>query len=319
MIDLSKYPRAELGHWPTPIERCGRVDAACELWIKRDDCSGLAFGGNKTRKLEFLLGRALVDGAKRVVTFGALQSNHARQTAAACAKLGLPCELILTRLVDKRSSAYEASGNVLLDHALGAKVHIADEEDEAVELLGRIADGDTFVIVPGGSNVTGTLGYVNAGLEIASQDRSFDRIYVAASTGGTAAGLILGVAAAGLDAVVDVVCVYRSADETASDIRTLLASTAEELGIDVPSDDRWTISDDALGDGYGVPTAEGLGAISLLARTEGVLLDPVYTSKTFAYLLRDPNARGRRVLFVHTGGGPGLFAYADDISSDAIS
>ena len=299
---LARYPRVGLGHFPTPIERCERLD----VWLKRDDCSGLSLGGNKTRKLEFLLGKALAEGAKRVITFGALQSNHARQTAAACAKVGLDCDLILTRAVPRDDDAYLHSGNVLIDELLGANVHVVDDPDAAAALFGDLVTETTFTIVPGGSDATGTLGYVNAAIEIASQDASFDRIVVAASTGGTAAGLILG----GLDAVVDVVCVYRPAEETEARIRAVMAATAAELGIDVPSDDRWTITDRMLGDGYGIPTREGLAAIDLLAKTEGVLLDPVYTSKAFAFLLDDPRFREQRVLFIHTGGAPALFAYA---------
>jgi len=307
---IASRPRVRLGHFPTPIERCERLDARGDVWLKRDDCSGLAFGGNKTRKLEFLLGKALAEGATRVVTFGALQSNHARQTAAACAKLGLRCDLILTRLVPRDDEAYLHSGNVLLDEALGATLHVVDDVDAAALTFGELAQQENvFTIVPGGSDATGTLGYVAAAFEIAEQDGGFSRIYVAASTGGTAAGLILGTSLASLDAVVDVVCVYRNAAETADEVRSVLAATAAELGVDVPGDDRWTITDDALGDGYGMPTDEALAAIDRLARAEGVLLDPVYTSKAFAFLLRDERATGKRVLFVHTGGAPGLFAY----------
>jgi D-cysteine desulfhydrase family pyridoxal phosphate-dependent enzyme len=307
---LSSFPRFALGHFPTPIERCERLDARADVWLKRDDCTGLSLGGNKTRKLEFLLGKALADGARRVITFGALQSNHARQTAAACAKAGLACDLILTRAVPRDDETYLRSGNVLLDELLGATVHVVDDPDEAATRFGDLADETTFTVVPGGSDATGTLGYVNAAFEIAAQGPAFDRIVVAASTGGTAAGLILGTALAGLDAIVDVVCVYRPADETGSRIRAVQASTAAALGVDVPDGDRWTITDRMLGDGYGIPTTEGLAAIDRLARAEGVLLDPVYTSKAFAFLLDDPRFDGQRVLFIHTGGAPALFAYA---------
>ena len=202
------------------------------------------------------------------------------------------------------------SGNVLLDELLGATVHIVADPDEAATLFGELVGETTFTIFSGGSDATGTLGYVNAAFEIAEQDASFDRIVVAASTGGTAAGLILGASIADLDAVVDVVCVYRPADETSAQIRSVMAATAAELRVDVPADDRWTITDRTLGDGYGIPTPEGLAAIDLLAKTKGVLLDPVYTSKAFVFVLDDPHFRGDRVLFIHTGGAPALFAYA---------
>ena len=321
--DLASAPRLALGHWPTPLERCRRPHgSAAEVWLKRDDCSGLAFGGNKTRKLEFLLGRAVAEGAGRVVTFGALQSNHARQTAAACAKAGLGCDLILTRAVPRDDETYLGSGNLLLDRTIGATIHIVDDPDAAAVRFGELlasASEPVFTIVPGGSDATGTLGYVDASFEIAAQcdalDVTFDRIVVAASTGGTAAGLVLGASLAGLDAIVDVVCVYEPADVTREQISSVIAATAAELGVDdLPHDDRWTITDAYLGDGYGIPTSEGLAAIAHLAGTEGVFLDPVYTSKAFAFLLADARFDGTRTLFVHTGGGPGLFAYAGDLS-----
>ena len=330
---LAARPRVALGHWPTPLDRADRLRAAVggpELWLKRDDCSGLAVGGNKTRKLEYLLGRAVAEGADEVLTFGALQSNHARQTAAACARLGLPCHLVLTRAVDRADAAYTGSGNVLLDRLLGATIHVVDDPDAAFERFAELyADADAagrtlFGIVPGGSDATGTLGYVDAALELADQvdDRGIDlgRIVVAASTAGTAAGLVLGIAAAGLDAVVDIACVYEPAPVTELALRSVLAATADLLGVPVPSDDAWTLTDATLGDGYGIPTVAASAAIEQVARTEGVLLDPVYTGKAMAHLLGHIergrlDTDGRAVVFVHTGGSPGLFAYGPDPTS----
>ncbi|MEX2393491.1 MAG: D-cysteine desulfhydrase family protein, partial [Actinomycetota bacterium] len=280
------------------------------------DLLGLAGGGNKTRKLEFLIGRALAEGAERVVTFGALQSNHARQTAAACALAGLDCDLILTRMVPRDDERFTSSGNVLLDGLLGATLHVVDSSDAAAERFGEIlaTNEHVFTIVPGGSDATGALGYVGASLEIAGQCAelgvTFDRIVVAASTGGTAAGLIVGASLTGAGTIVDVVCVYEPEAHTREVVAALVTSTADDLGVEQPPADMWTITDSTLGDWYGIPTRAGLDAIDLVARTEGVLLDPVYTSKAFAHLLRDDRYRDGRVLFVHTGGAPALFAYA---------
>ncbi len=317
---LARFPRVDLGHWPTPLERAKRLPG--RIWLKRDDCSGLALGGNKTRKLEYLLGAAVAEGCSGAVTFGALQSNHARQTAAACARLGLTCDLILVRAVDRGDDHYLRSGNLLLDGLLGATVHVVDDDDRAFEVFADLFDTGAaegrqlYGIGPGGSDPVGTLGYVGAGLELAAQAADagigVERVVVAASTAGTATGLVLGLAAAGLDAVVDVACVYADADHTAETIRGLLAGTAALLDVEVPGDDRWTITDRTLGPGYGIPTPEARAAIELLATSEGVLLDPVYTAKAMAWLLRTVD--DRPTVFVHTGGAPGLFAYTDAFS-----
>ncbi len=310
---LAAQPRVALGHWPTPIERCERLETRCELWIKRDDCTGLAFGGNKVRKLEFLLGKAIAEGAERVVGFGAIQSNHARLTAAACAKVGLGCDLVLTRVVPRNDDAYNSSGNFLLDGMFGATVHVMENTEAAVARWQELATERVFTILPGGSDPTGTLGYVDASFELAEQDASFDHIVLAASTGGTSAGLILGTSLAGIDATIDIACAYEPEAETRAQITNVMGMTAELLGVELPDEARWTITDSTLGDGYGIPTPDGLAAIDALATSEGILLDPVYTSKAFAFLLADKRFEGKRVLFIHTGGAPGLFAYPDEV------
>lgn len=328
---LAAQPRVRLGHWPTPLQPCDRLRGTIggpRVWLKRDDCSGLATGGNKTRKLEFLLGRALAEDSNGVVTFGALQSNHARQTAAACALLGMPCDLILTRAVDRTDEFYLRSGNLLLDHLFGATVHIVDDSDAAFVRFAELfeqAESDgrrLFGIVPGGSDTTGVLGYVDATLELAAQvvaaELDVTDIVVAASTAGTAAGIVLGNQLAGLGAVVDVACVYDTAPITGDLLRSLIASTAADLGCPVPGDESWTIDDAALGDGYGIPTIDAMAAIDLLARTEGVLLDPVYTAKAFGHLVGRIHSGAldarSEVVFVHTGGSPGLFAYTPEFT-----
>ncbi|SEF82068.1 D-cysteine desulfhydrase [Thermomonospora echinospora] len=343
--DLTAFPRVRLGHWPTPLERCDRLSAELggpRIWIKRDDCTGLAAGGNKTRKLEYLLGRALAEGHHTVVTFGAVQSNHARQTAAACARLGLRCELLLTRSVPRSDELYETSGNVLLDGLLGARVRIVDDADDIAAALEEI--GPAYVIPPGGSNAVGALGYVGAALELLTQIQpppetarpdqgagpqeqeatrleskvgpagAVDRVVVATSTAGTAAGLAVGLAEAGSAAQVEAVAVYRPAEETRAVVEELTAETARLLGVPVP-EDRVTVHGDWLGPGYGVVTPEMSEAVRLFARTEGVLLDPVYSGKAAAALVGLVRA-GRigadeTVVFWHTGGLPGLFVYPD--------
>jgi D-cysteine desulfhydrase family pyridoxal phosphate-dependent enzyme len=325
---LAAQPSVALGHWPTPLEPCDRLREAVggpRIWLKRDDCTGLAGGGNKTRKLEFLLGRAVADGATGVVTFGAVQSNHARQTAAACAKLGLPCHVVLSRIVGGRNDDYEHTANVLLDRLFGATVHIVDTPDDATARFGELhaADRGLFVILPGGSDEVGTLGYVDGAIELAAQGRDLGvdvaRICVAASTSGTPAGLLVGTSLAGQNAIIDVACVYEPVDHTRPEIERLAVATAGMLGCDAPDVERLLVSDETLGPGYGQPTDECLAAVNVLARAEGVLLDPVYTGKAFAHLLRriergelDDDAD---VIFVHTGGSTGLFAYTGEIEA----
>ncbi|REE98862.1 D-cysteine desulfhydrase family protein [Thermomonospora umbrina] len=319
-IPEADFPRRPLGHWPTPLERCERLSALLggpEIWIKRDDCTGLAVGGNKTRKLEHLLGRAVADGHTTVVTFGAVQSNHARQTAAACARLGLRCELLLTRSVPRADALYETSGNVLLDGLLGARVRFVTGPEDITAALDEI--GPAYVIPTGGSNALGALGYVDAAFEFAEQaaDRvSVDRIVVATSTAGTAAGLCVGLAEAGLRTRVEAVAVYRSVEETEAALEDLVAETAGLLGVAAPRGGR-TVHGDWLGPGYGVATPEMTEAVRMFARAEGVLLDPVYSGKAAAALVGLVRS-GRigadeTVVFWHTGGAPGLFVYPDDL------
>ncbi|HEX2313409.1 MAG TPA: D-cysteine desulfhydrase family protein [Thermomonospora sp.] len=324
---LARFPRVALGHWPTPLERCDRLSellGGLEIWIKRDDCTGLALGGNKTRKLEFLLGRALAEGHDTVVTFGAVQSNHARQTAAACARLGLRCEVLLTRMVPRTDTLYETSGNLLLDGLLGAGVRFVDGPDAIAAALADI--GPAYVIPTGGSDPTGALGYVNAAHELTAQltpahgasggPGRVDRVVVATSTAGTAAGLCVGLAQAGLGTRVDAVAVYRSVEETTRALDRLVDETAGLLGVPAPAGGR-EVHGDWLGPGYGVATPEMTEAVRMFARTEGVLLDPVYSGKAaagLAGLVRSGRiGAGETVVFWHTGGAPGLFVYPDDL------
>lgn len=330
---LDAVPRAGIGHWPTPLERCDRVrealgDGCPELWVKREDCSGLALGGNKVRKLDVLLGDALRQGAGRVLTYGALQSNHARQTAAACARLGLGCELVLTRLVDRGDGLYDRNGNRLLDDLLGATVTVLDDPSEvagAVEAAREraAAAGEVLTeIPPGGTSPLGALGYVAAVEEWTAQSRAagvrFDHVVVASSTGGTQAGILTGLKRTGAPATqVHGVAVYADAGTTAAAVAALLPPAAAELGMAPVPAEAVHVADEWLGGGYGVPTPAMREAVALFARTEGLLLDPVYSGKAGAALvgmIRSGSfAAGAKVLFVHTGGVPALFAYGDEV------
>lgn len=325
-VDLERFPRTALGHGPTPLEPLRRLSehlGGPSVWVKRDDCTGLALGGNKVRKLEYLLAEAIADGADTVITVGGLQSNHARQTAAATARLGLRCELVLPRLVHRDDPIYEANGNVLLDHLLGARVHVVADSDEAarrvVELLDEAtARGGKAAFFPsGGSTPTGALGYVRAAFELLEQceeqDLAADRIVVATSTGGTLAGLLTGFAARGSAVPISGVAVYDDPEATRARVKALAADTAALCKVAPPPDDRIEIIGDQLGPGYGQPTDAMREALDLCARLEGLLLDPVYSGKAMAALiaLARNGALGPSdtAVFWHTGGTPALFAY----------
>jgi D-cysteine desulfhydrase family pyridoxal phosphate-dependent enzyme len=330
--DLSELPRVALGVWPTPLEECPRLSEALggpRILIKRDDVNGLGAGGNKLRKLEFLLGAAVEDGVDTVITFGGVQTNHGRQTAAACARLGLRCELVLTRSVPRDGDAYERSGNVALDLLYGARVHLCDD-DEATEAAYRrliaeaVTDGRAVATFPvGGSSEVGVLGYVNAAAELHAQlgDTRVDRIVCAVGSAGTAAGLGLGTALLDWPVRLAAAAVSPSAPAKLEEIRRLAGLTADLLGAPVPPLDHVQVTDRALGPGYGVPTEETWAAIRLFARTEGITLDPVYTGKAAAALIGAVRAGeigpDETVVFLHTGGMPGLFGYAPELIKEA--
>lgn len=299
--------------------------------MKREDCSGLAFGGNKVRKLDLILGEAVRDEVDVVLTFGALQSNHCRQTAAACNLLGIDCELVLAKLVPHHDELYLNGGNVLLDRLLGATLHIVDDAASGLDLMSRRvaeleAAGRRPLAVPfGGSDMLGTLGYVAATEEWARQAGSaglahvFDRVVLATSTGGTYAGTLLGVKRSGLPTHVTGISAYGDSGSSTTTVVALMSEAAAELGIGVPDPRLVDIRDDFLGDGYGLITDGVVEALGVFARSEGLLLDPVYSGKAAAGLISlirtGEIAPSERVLFIHTGGGPGIFAYGDSILS----
>jgi L-cysteate sulfo-lyase len=321
-----------LAHLPTPLEpleRLSRELGGPRIWVKRDDCTGLAGGGNKTRKLEFLLGDAFHGGADTVMTAGAVQSNHARQTAAACARLGVGCELFLKESAPGQGESYGRSGNVLLDRILRAKVHILpgkasaetamEERAEALRGEGR----RPYAIPVGGLNAVGALGYVECARELSAQahkmDLGIDAVVHASASHGTQAGLAVGLAINGTEARLLGAGVSGSSQQARANIERIAAATCERLGspprfAEIEVDDRF------VGEGYGIPTPEGLAAIRLLARLEGLLLDPVYSGKAMAGLLAMIH-EGRfsdeqNVVFVHTGGWPALFAYEEELAEE---
>lgn len=302
------------------------------LFVKRDDCTGLATGGNKTRKLEFLMGAALEAKADIVVTQGAVQSNHVRQTAAAACQLGLDCHALLERRVADTDRVYENSGNVLLNKVFGASLAYRpggldmNAEAEAAGARLREAGRRPYVIPGGGSNATGALGYARCAQELFDQvsasDESFDWLVMATGSTGTQAGLVAGLHAIGWDLPVMGVSVRQPRERQVAAVFGLTAKTLETLGAAPAPTSKILVDDGYVGPGYGVPAASTLEAITLTARTEGLLLDPVYSAKGMAGLIG--MIRGGffrptdRVLFLHTGGATALFAYEDIVLSDAV-
>ncbi len=320
MRELS-VPRVELLTGSTPVVRLDRFSYAVNpdgptIWMKRDDLTPLAMGGNKLRKLEFLLGEALDQGADTVITLGAIQSNHACQTAAAARSLGLEPVLLL-----RGSHATPETGNLLLDRIFGAAIFLDpspphDWGEQVAEQL-RQEGRKPYLIPYGGSNAVGALGYVAAGLELAHQlselELELAEIVVTSSSGGTQAGLVVAHAAGWLRAPVLGVSVDQSASALAEAVYHLAVETAERIGVVRPERRHVRVTDDYVGPGYAKMNQATREAILLLARTEGILTDPVYTGKALSGLIdlarRGRWSTGQHVLFWHTGGLPGLFAY----------
>jgi L-cysteate sulfo-lyase len=328
---LSRFPRTRLAHLPTPLEPLPRLTELLDgpkIWVKRDDCTGLATGGNKTRKLEFLIGDALTLGADTILTQGAVQSNHCRQTAAAATLCNMKCELLFENRIAEPGVVYKESGNVFLDKMFGAGIHhypagtdmdLAMEE-MAVEIT---ADGGKPYIIPGGgSSPVGALGYVNCALEIINQanemDLKIDHIIHATGSAGTQAGLVAGIQA--MNAKIPVLGIGVNAPRDIQEERVfyLAASTADYIGAsgvvnrhDIVTNCKY------IGEGYGIPTDGMREALDMLARLEGILFDPVYTGKALAGMI-DLIRHGKfsseeNVVFIHTGGTAGLFGYLDQL------
>lgn len=328
MKDFNDIPRVEITHTPTPIEFAPRLSAelGCELFFKRDDCTGLAGGGNKTRKLEYLLADAQMQGADTLITIGGLQSNHARQTAAAAAKFGFNCELILEDVTGTPKSDYYHNGNVLLDNLFGARIHRLEAGADCniftqalIERL-KIQGRKPYLIPVGGSNVIGSYGYIRCANEIiqqlTTQDLKIDQIILATGSAGTQAGLLAGLIAAKIDIPVMGICVSRTTLEQQTLVDGLLKKILTELDFNPElAQGKVVCNGDYVGNGYGIVTELMVAAVKHCAQLEGILLDPVYTGKGMAGLM-DLCAQGlinvgSKQLFLHTGGSQGLFAYRE--------
>jgi L-cysteate sulfo-lyase len=314
-----------------PLARLTELLAGPRLYIKRDDCTGLATGGNKTRKLEFLLGEALAENADTVITAGAVQSNHVRQTAAAAAKLGMRCKVLLERRVARTDPEYQLSGNVLLDRLFGAELVFCprgtDLGQAAAKLSEQVRDGGgrPYWVPVGGSNRVGALGYVNCALELLHQANEqrlrLDYLIHPTGSAGTQAGLITGLEGSRSGIAVFGISVDQAKEVQESKVVALSSETAEHLGIelDLPGTSV-VVNSDYIGPGYGQPTPAMVEAVSMVARQEGIALDPVYSGKAMAGLIdlvnRGTFSKSDTVVFLHTGGTPALFAYRQTFNSD---
>ncbi|WP_220813706.1 D-cysteine desulfhydrase [Pseudomonas paralcaligenes] len=322
---LARFPRFELIPSATPLEHLPRLSRHLgrDIWVKRDDLTPLALGGNKARKLEFLAADALAQGADVLVTAGAIQSNHVRQTAAVAARLGLGCLALLENPIGTADGNYLGNGNRLLLDLFGAEVEaVANLDDADAQLAAacerlRGAGRRPYLVPIGGSNALGALGYVRAGLELAEQmarsGQDFAAVVLASGSAGTHSGLALALEHERPGTRVVGVTVSRPDETQRPKVEGLLQRTAELLGVNMPAGLRIELWDRYFAPRYGEPNAGTLAAIRLLAGYEGLLLDPVYTGKAFAGLL-DGIATGAfpgtgPLLFLHTGGAPALFAY----------
>ncbi|HBZ8078545.1 TPA: D-cysteine desulfhydrase [Klebsiella quasipneumoniae subsp. similipneumoniae] len=320
--NLTRFPRLELIGAPTPLEYLPRLSdhLGREIFIKRDDTTPLAMGGNKLRKLEFLAADALREGADTLITAGAIQSNHVRQTAAVAAKLGLHCVALLENPIGTRAENYLSNGNRLLLDLFNTQVEMCDAlTDPAAqldELATRIeAQGYRPYVIPvGGSNALGALGYVESALEIAQQCEDaveISSVVVASGSAGTHAGLAVGLEQLMPQAELIGVTVSRAVADQLPKLVALQQAVANSLELQAKAD--IILWDDYFAPGYGTPNEEGMAAVKLLAQLEGILLDPVYTGKAMAGLIDGITQKRFKdegpILFVHTGGAPALFAY----------
>ena len=327
-MNLARFPRRRYTAAPTPIEpltHLTRELGGPEIWIKRDDLTGLTGGGNKTRKLEFLVADALAQGADTLITQGAVQSNHCRLTLAAAVREGLRCRLVLEERVPGSYRA-DASGNNLLFDLLGVEaVTVVPGGADMTAAMQAVADelaaqGRRGYAIPGGgSNALGALGYVACAEELLAQSfdmgLALDRVVVASGSAGTHAGLLVGLTGANARLPLTGINVRRPRPEQERNVHALAVATAELAGAPAPPREAVTALDDWVGPGYSLPSPEMVEAVRMLARLDGVLLDPVYTGKAMAGLIglarRGEFRKGERVLFVHTGGAPALYAYRD--------
>ena len=321
---LEKFERIKLGHFPTPIEHLKNITKYLEgpnIFIKRDDCTGLATGGNKTRKLEFLIPDAIKNKAELVVTVGAVQSNHARQTAAACTLVGLKCLIILEQRVKDPPEVYMNSGNVFLDKLYGADIKICPKNENFLEYYEKIVEdlkskGTNVYFIPGGgSNAIGALGYVECLNEIIKENNKYNFSHIVHATGssGTQAGLLAGRKYFNCNIPVIGICIRYDKATQINRVYTEAKKTCERLQCSILDKSEVVVYDEYIGPGYGEPSDSMIEATKLLAKKEAILLDPVYSGKGFAGLIglikNKKFTKNDNVLFIHTGGAVSLSAY----------
>ena len=334
-MNLAKFPRVKLCQAPTPLEllpNLTKMLGGPEIWMKRDDLTGMGGGGNKVRKLEYLAGDALAQGADHLVTQGAVQSNHVRQTAAVAAKLGLRCTAVLEHRIETNDAAYLNSGNVLLDRLMGIEIEYrpgGTDMQAAIEEVGaklRAEGARPYLIPGGGSNAVGALGYAHVAFELVQQANeqglAIDRLVHATGSAGTQAGLVAGLHAISSPLRVLGIGVRNPREKQEANVLALARATAAHMGIarEVPAG-AVEANCDYVGEGYGRPTPGMIEAVQMLARAEGIFLDPVYSGKGMAGLIdlvrTGVFTKGQTVVFLHTGGASGLFGYMDTFGAAA--
>lgn len=333
-----KYPSVALAHTPTPLEKLNNLSTRLDgvnIWIKRDDCTGLAMGGNKARQLEFYIGDAVAKGADTLLTTGAVQSNHVRMTIAAARKLGLEVEVQLEKRVDGRRAEYYDSGNPFLMKLMGARIHyypVGEDESGADKALYERAEqlrqeGKTPYVIPLGTDHIpyGSLGYVKCAQELLTQFEEdkveIDAIVIASGSATTHAGLLAGLRALNSQIPVHGFCVRR--DQVAQAERVLEKAHKVAAMLDKPDlikADDILVDDRMLSPGYGQLNEQLLEAMQMMAESEGILLDPTYTGKSMAGLIHLVRSKqvsaGQNIVFLHTGGTPALFGYPEILETD---
>jgi L-cysteate sulfo-lyase len=332
-MNLAQFPRIKLCQAPTPLEFLPNLTKSLggpDIWIKRDDLTGMGGGGNKVRKLEYLAGDAVAKGANHLVTQGAVQSNHVRQTAAVAAKLGMRCTAVLEHRIETNDPEYLNSGNVLLDRLMGIDIEYrpgGTDMQAAIEEVGTRLESEgakPYLIPGGGSNATGALGYVHVAAELVAQlneqGLNIDALVHATGSAGTQAGLVAGLHALNSPIPVLGIGVRNPRDKQEANVRKLAEATLKHLGIAAPLPAAAVQANcDYVGAGYGIPTPGMVEAVQMVARTEGIFLDPVYSGKGMAGLIdliRNGRFRnGQTIVFLHTGGSTGLFGYTEALTA----
>ena len=334
-MHLARFPRVKLFPSPTPLHRLENLTRELggpDIWIKRDDCTVVATGGNKVRKLEWLIGEARAQGATHIVTQGAVQSNHVRQTAAVAAMFGMKCTALLEHRVETNDRDYLQSGNVLLDRLFSCEIEYrpggADMNTEAEKTGAELRGSgvNSYVIPGGGSNKTGALGYVSCAQELVRQADEMglriDRLVTATGSAGTHAGLVVGLEGENAGIPVLGIGVRLPREQQEANVYRLAQATADHVGVRGGIPRSAVVANcDYVGKGYGIPTEGMVEAVRMVASLEGVLLDPVYSGKAMAGMIdlirKGELRKGETVVFLHTGGAVGLFGYASTFDTAA--